>query len=342
MKCKKCGSSNDDKEKVCSNCGAALYPVIEIRWQGILAGVFAGLIFLFIAYLLYGESGWFYMGIIFSSLMAGVFATIFSKRDNVPTLEDDFNLILHSILAGSIFFIVIFPLMSTNPMILLFAPGCGILSIVGAMLGYLINIARERDLKWKFTATTVSLLLAALVIYIVFFSNLHDEQIYGNDLPLVLSELYTADSINANTDKLINNTPIYKIRDKNTLKDIQSQYQEMQNLTKISLRVSQKLISYSSTPIEKQYASTLKKYSELRLNYYTEMESATKLTLQGNKTAAKKHYNTAQTLLPQIKSQNTTLTIIQNKNSNFNTYLKPKIKLANIWAKKNIENLNNS
>ncbi|MDP1552340.1 MAG: zinc-ribbon domain-containing protein, partial [Methanobacteriaceae archaeon] len=89
MKCKKCGSSNDDKEKVCINCGAALYHTLEIRWQGILAGVFAGLIFLFIAYLLYGESGWFYMGIIFSSLMAGVFATIFSKRDNVPTLEDD-------------------------------------------------------------------------------------------------------------------------------------------------------------------------------------------------------------------------------------------------------------
>ena len=314
MKCKKCGSSNDNNEKVCSNCGAALYPTIEMRWQGILAGVFAGLIFLYIAYLIYGENDWFYMGIIFSSLMAGVFATIFSKRDNIPTMEDDFNLMLHSFLAGSIFFIVIFPLMSTDPMILLYAPGIGMLAIVGAMLGYLINIARERGLKWKFAAITVSLILAAIVIYMVFFSHLHDEQIYDNKLPLGLSKLYTADSINTKTNQLINNTPIYKINDKTTLKNIKAQYQEMQNLTKISLRVSQELISYSSTPIEKQYASTLKKYSELRLNYYTEMQSAATLTLQGNQTAAKKHYNTAQTLLPQIKSQNTTLTTIQNKN----------------------------
>jgi hypothetical protein len=317
MKCKKCGSSNDDKEKVCSDCGAALYPVIEIRWQGILAGVFAGLIFLFIAYLLYGESGWFYMGIIFSSLMAGVFATIFSKRENVPTLEDDFNLILHSILAGSIFFIVIFPLMSTNPMILLYAPGFGILSIVGAMLGYLINIARERDLKWKFTATTVSLLLAAVVIYIVFFSHLHDGQNYDEKGSLSLGYLYSANALNENITNLTNNKPTYDIMNKTVLKNITLQYQEMKNNANTSLENSQKLINYSSTPIETEYALALKKYSQLNLRYYTEMELAANTTLHNNIPKAKKHYNNAQKLIPQIKSQNATLTSIQNNDPTF-------------------------
>jgi uncharacterized membrane protein (UPF0136 family) len=317
MKCKKCSSSNDDKEKVCSNCGAALYHTLEIRWQGILAGVFAGLIFLFIAYLLYGESGWFYMGIIFSSLMAGVFATIFSKRDNVPTLEDDFNLILHSILAGSIFFIVIFPLMSTNPMILLYAPGFGILSIVGGMLGYLINIARERDLKWKFTATTVSLLLAALVIYIVFFSNLHDGQNYDEKGSYSLGYLYSANALNENITNLTNNKPTYNIMNKTVLKNITLQYQEMKNNANTSLENSQNLTNYSSTPIETEYALALKKYSQLNLRYYTEMELAANTTLHSNIPKAKKHYNNAQKLIPQIKSQNATLTSIQNKDPTF-------------------------
>ncbi|MCK9151795.1 zinc-ribbon domain-containing protein [Methanobacterium alcaliphilum] len=317
MKCKKCGHSNDDNQKVCDECGAVLYPTIEIRWQGIFAGVFAGLIFIFIAYLLYGVHDWFYMGIIFSSSMTGVFATIFSKRENVPTLEDDFNLILHSFLAGSIFFIVIFPLMSTNPIILLYAPGFGMLAIIGAMLGYFINISRERDFKWKFSATVVSFLLAVLVIYIVFFSHLNDEQTYDRLGSYSLGYLYTANAINANISNLTNNKSIYDITNKKILKNITLQYQEMKNNANKSLENSQNLTNYSSNSIETEYALALKKYSEINLRYYTEMEIAANLTLQYNISAAKKHYMSAQKLQPQIKSQNETLTSIQNKDSTF-------------------------
>ncbi len=320
MKCKKCGHENEDGQRKCSNCQTPLYPRFQIMWKGILAGIITAFLVLALDYMVYGKEGWFFFGLIFATIISGLVTTIFIKRKNIKA-ADDLNPILNSFLAGAIFYLLSLPVYTFHVSIitLMVTIGFGLFGFIGGTVGLFINIFREQKFIWKITGIIIIILFLSTMTYGLFFSNLSDEHEYYTNLgQYFISPMYLVDAIDNETVNKLNETPIYNIKNHTLLKDTSLRYQRMKNLTNFSLIASDEFIySHASNSIEKEYAISLKKYFNLRLEYYAELEKSANLTIAGNKSQAISHYKKAQKLIHQIEKQKTTFESIENKNSDF-------------------------
>lgn len=320
MKCKKCGTTNEDVQSKCSNCKAPLSPTFQIMWKGILVGVIAAFIVLALDYMVYGKEGWFFFGLAFATVISGLVTTIFIKRENIEAV-DDLNPLLNSFLAGTIFYLLSLPvyIFQVSFIIPILAIGFGLFGFIGGALGFFINIFREQKFIWKITGIVIIILFLSTMTYGLFFSNLSDEHEYYTNLgQYFISPMYLVDAIDNETKVNLNGTRVYNIKNHELLKDTALRYQRMKNLTNFSLIASNEFIYlHASDFIEKEYAKSLEKYFTLRLEYYTEMEKSANLTIDGNRSQSINHYKKAQMLIPQIEKQKTAFKDIENKNPDF-------------------------
>lgn len=319
MKCKKCGSENEEGQTKCSKCQALLYPTFQVMWKAILTGVIAGFIVLVLSYLVYGKEGWFFFGLNFAAVISGFVTTLLSKRENVNPAED-YNYILNSFLAGLIFYLVSLPVHAFQFSFIIFilAIGYGLFGFIGGAIGLSINILREQKTIWKITGILIIILVLSAMTYGLFFSNSYNEGRYYHDLgDYCIYSMYFADAINNQTIDKLNGVPVYNIKNQTLLNDVALRYQRLYNITNHGLRPSKELYIYASYSIQKEYGQSLEKYFTLRLEYYTEMEKAANLTIAGKISQAIKHYQKAQKLLPQIQKQKTKIQSVGNKDPDF-------------------------
>lgn len=324
MKCRKCGTLNEDDKTRCSNCGASLYPVwdIKILWKSVLSGVIAGVLVLLLGYSIYGTESWFPIAILYSMIVAAMIAAIFARRDEYPPSRDDINCMVNSFLTCVI---ISFPLelalfdVNVYNIIgaLVFAVGAALFGLIGAALGYLIVVLNERRSALKLMGIMGIVLIVTILGYLIFFSNLDNEMAYENNLDASIDDIYLVDAIDQETSMKLNGSLIYNVENETFLKDLDIRYQRVINLTEFSLDLSQEASQYASSDIETEYADALLEYSKLRLDYFTLMEKSVNLTLEGNITEAKKYYYDALTIIPLIIKQNETLGSIENKDTDF-------------------------
>ena len=319
MKCEKCGNENEEGQKKCNNCQYPLYPRFQIMWKSILVGVIVGFLVLGLAYMVYGKEGWFFFGLNFAALISGLVATIFSKRKNMIAVED-YNYILNSFLAGLIFYLVSLPvyIYQFSFAIFILAIGYGLFGFIGGTIGLFINILREQKTVLKITGILIIILVLSTVTYGLFFSNSYNEGRYYHDLGgYCIYSMYFSEAIDNQTIINLNGTPVYNIKNQTLRKDTALRYQRLYNITAFGLRHSKELYPYASYSIQKEYAHSLEKYFTLRLEYYTELEKAANLTINGNRSQAIKHYNKAQKLIPKIQKQKTVINALGNKDPEF-------------------------
>ena len=152
-----------------------------------------------------------------------------------------------------------------------------------------------------------------------------------------LAPLDVNDLIQQEADTFLNAKTDTSEQRMSNLKEADTRYQRMNNLTKDAQLWNKKMVKDSTSNIKKEYAQALGDYTNLKYDYYNEMEVGIQLEINGDVTGAQTHYQNAKNLQPQIQKQENLLNTIANKDPGFKQYADKEIAQFNQFAEQKKE-----
>jgi len=350
MKCKNCGTENQEKEQYCRKCGKSFYEltfkeavsraIFNPNWLNVGLGVIASFIILAIFYGFMDAFDTFAYGMIPALLTGGAITGIQFYNLNVRANYDYVPSISGAVTGLIAGFAVLITIMAqyrgSNGLILfIYLPGYVFWGFVGGALGTIVNMLRKENIKLIVPLAAFLILILSVGGYFLNQSNMdtHYETDYDNQL----LSLTFDDLLQTEADAFVNKTANSAQQNVNNLKEAQKRYQRMQNITKDASLRNNEMINDATSDIKKEYAQALGQYINLKLSYYDEMELGIKSSINGNSKEAQKHYQNAKNLVPKIQSQENLLTTINNKDTQFKQYVGQKIANSKEYAKYNQE-----
>ena len=348
MKCKNCGTENQEKEQYCKKCGKSFYEltfkeavsraIFNPNWLNVGLGVTASFIILAIFYGFMDAFDTFVYGMIPALLTGGAVTGILFYNRNVRANYDYVPSVSGAVTGLIAGFIVLIAIMaqyrgSDGLILFIYLPGYVFWGFVGGALGTIVNMLRKENIKLIIPLAAFLILILAGGGYFLNQSNMdtHYETDYDNQL----LSLTFDDLLQTEADTFLNASGTQKKM--SNLKEAQKRYQRMQNITKDASLWNNKMINDATSDIKNEYAQALGQCINLKLNYYDEMELGIESSINGNSKEAQKHYQNAKNLVPKIQSQENLLTTIISKDTQFKQYVDQKIASSKEYARYNQE-----
>ena len=328
MKCKNCGTENQEKEQYCKKCGKSLYEltfkeavsraIFNPNWLNVGLGVAASFIVLAVFYGFMDAFDTFVYGMMPALLVGVAVTSILFRNKNVRAGYDYFPILSGAVTGLIAGFVVLIAIMaqyrgSEGLILLIFIPGYTFWGLMGGTIGGIINWIREYNIKLIIPFAVILILIVAFVGYSSNQNHTNSQynSAYSNQMgPLVFDEL-----IQAEADSFLNKTVNTTQQKITNLKEAQKRYQRMVGITKVAQSWNKQMVDIASSDVEKEYANALGQYVDLKYDYYNEMNTGIQLAIAGNEKEAQMHYQNAKNLMPHIKSQEKTLSAILNKDS---------------------------
>lgn len=334
MKCKNCGTENPDNPDFCIKCGKPFYlKKYNLDWNAIGGGAIAGIFTIAIIYSLCGLENTFYSGVGPALIIAGAVGTILSYNKNLDA-GYDLNPLLQGTLAGLIMGLgVVVALMSQSPDItfLIFIISYAFWGFVGACLGAVVNIIRQKDIRLLIPLAIILILGLAAIGYLN--TSIQTNNDYETEFSNTMTSIAFNNLIQVEADSYLNKTPKNSTDKISNLKEAQIRYQRMIELTKDAQLWNKEVLKHDSSSIQIEYAKAMAHYLDLKLEFYNETEKGIELALTGDTMGAKKQYNEAKKLIPQITKQKELLDSIASKDSEFKSFIDQIIKGSEDFAK---------
>lgn len=350
MKCKNCGTENQEKEQYCKKCGKSLYEltfkeavsraIFNPNWLNVGLGVVASFIILVVFYGFMDAFDTFVYGMIPALLTGGAVTSILFRNKNVRAGYDYFPILSGAVTGLIAGFIVLVAIMaqyrgSEGLILLIFIPGYTFWGLMGGTIGGIINWIKEYNIKLIIPFAVILILILSVGGYFLNQSNMDNH--YGTDYDNQLLSLNFDDLLQTEADTFLNKTANSVQKNVNNMKEAQKRYQRMQNITKDASLWNNEMINDATSDIKKEYAQALGQYINLKLNYYAEMELEIESSIDGNSKEAKKHYQNAKSLVPKIQSQENLIATIINKDPQFKQYVDQEVASSKEYAKYNQE-----
>jgi hypothetical protein len=320
MKCKNCGTENPDNAKRCETCGKPPEEgKIRIYYAQIGIGSVIGLILISIFNFLWGVDSVLLSGLFVAVIVSGCITTVISYNKNFK-VGYDYNPIIQGTIVGFIVsFLTMVMIISQDPsrgtVLFIFVPGLVFWGFLGSSLGIIINFIRERDTRLIIPLAIAIILICSAIGYTSNSNHISSE--FETSIENQMCNLAFNDLIQIEADSYLNKSS----NNASNLKEAQLRYKRMIQLTNEASPWNSDMLKSSSSDIEKEYTQSLGKLLDLKLEYYTEMEKGIELTLNGDRTEAKTHYQNAKKLIPQINKQEALLTTIASKDPEFQKYV---------------------
>ncbi len=337
-RCKNCWTDNPDTAERCQKCGRSLD---ETWWknkkfrlypQAIISGLLTTAVLFAVGSYLFGVSNTFGFGFFPIPFISGCVATVLAYRKEADTN----NSLLNSLAMGIILSICVIVGTivaaglvdaSLNPVILIMIFPVTIATLIGGGLGTVINTAIENGRRSTITIISILICVIALGGYGAYQLSLNGH--YENGAYVLSYELDFMDIIQPEADVYLNASQ----QRLSNLKNAEVKYGRLVNITNAAKPQSDEMIGNSSSSIKQEYADAMGMYLQLRHNYCLEMYQGIQSEINGNMGEAKKHYQNAEKLIPQIQSQKDQITTIINKDSSFKQYI---VGISNM-AKRDVE-----
>lgn len=330
-RCRNCWTDNPDSAEHCKKCGKPLDESwlhnknFRVCWEAVAGGLITAAVLFVICYSLYGASNTFAFGMIPIPFIAGCVTTIIAYRKETDTSNSILNALFTGFLIGCGFVIIIFSLaasMDTSAppaLIFIYIPALAAWTLVGGVLGSIINVAVENGKKSTIIIATIIIAAVALIGY-----GIHEFEVsssYDNGAYVSANFLDYLDIIQSDADTYLNASYITPEERLSNLKNAEVKYDRMVNITNAAKPQVDEMRGNSSSDAEEEYAQAMETYLQLKHDYCTEMYLGIQSEINGNTKDAEKHYQNAQNLTPKIQDQNNQITQTINKDQTFKQYI---------------------
>ncbi|MCE7700150.1 MAG: hypothetical protein K8E24_015420, partial [Methanobacterium paludis] len=322
-RCRNCWTDNPDSAERCQKCGV---PLNNKSWlnnenfrfdlKAVLGGILTAFVLFVICNDLWGFSNTATLGLIPIPFISGCVTSILAYKKEANTTNSLLNSLAAGFIIGVIFVMGIYiagDLENTtmSAFFLILAPACAIWTLLGGMLGNVINVAIENGKKSTILIATILISVLALIGYGIYQFELYAS--YDNGAYGLSYDLDFMDIIQPEADTYLS-TPYNNSEQRmNNLKSAKVKYERMINITNAAKPQSDEMIGNSSSSIKEEYAQAMGQYLQLKHQYCTEMYNGIQSEINGDVEDAQKHYQNAKNLIPQIQSQNAQITVIINK-----------------------------